>query len=712
MGVLDTIRKAFTRKEYKLGGKGGFQMVEMAAPPTWGYQQYLKAYGEIGWLYGTVNVIAQAVAKVPWHLYALDSDGERTEIFQHDALDLWQKPNPFQTRYQFTYLGTMYKLLVGDEFWQMNFNGKGQPGEMWLAPPSFMSVIPDPVKYISHYEYKRGMMEQAVKFTVEEIIHIKTPCPFNEYRGLSPAQALTIDLDSERYAAKYQQKLFFNDATPGFVLEYPAENLPPMEARKELMQEWDDRYRGFRNRGKTAFLFGAKANVLTMSNRDMDFSALRKYNRDAILGAYHVPRSIIGITEDVNRANAEAAQFTFAQYCVDPELSEMREAVNKELCPLFGDKLIFDYENPIPEDEAASTLKAKSLWESGIVTLNEARSIVGLETVDGPEGDEFKKPAPNPFESFGQPSKPDEPEGGKPENPKKPGGELPEGELEEDERPGGKKSFFRDDEADEYWKGYVKRVEAYEAPIIAKLGAVFKAQEREALEGLKLASSAAGDLVSQPEFQKAYSEAVAPILTKLVTESIGNGMALVAPKTPHKDAPPPVTAPSREPPPANPPTAVGAPAIPPTVSQAAINWLKTRIDWAANEIGEETAKLLANELAEGFKLGESMDDLAKRVRSVFDVSRMRSERIARTETMTAANHGAVEGYKATGWVDRTQWWAAIDERTCDICGELHKQVNALGEGYEPPAHVNCRCTLLPVLKGELPEGPETPGAFA
>ncbi len=393
MGLRNTIIKALQPKEktYQLGTPytgGGLQFFEMQSPPGWGYQSYLKAYGEIGTLFACVNVIAQAVAKVPWHLFELEKQGEKTEVFEHPLIDLLNTFNPFQSRYQFMYLGTMYKLLVGEEFWQMNMRGS-QPEEIWLAPPAFMSVVPSATKYISHYEFKRTGMDRPIMFTVEEIIHIKTPNPYNEYRGLSPAQALTVDLDTERYAARFNQKFFFNDATPGFMLEFPPDQLPPMETRKELMQEWDERYKGFRNRGKPAFLWGAKANVVTLSQKDMDFANLRLRGRDAIMEAYHVPRSKLGITENVNRANAEQGDYDFAQNCVHPELCELRESMNKELCPLFGDNLYLDFENPIPEDKTLEVNRAVNLYKASIITRNEARELVDLEPVEGEEGEEF-----------------------------------------------------------------------------------------------------------------------------------------------------------------------------------------------------------------------------------------------------------------------------------------------------------------------------------
>ena len=649
MGFRDVVAKALG---YRLGkpAAGGLQFYEMQLPPNWSYQSYLKAYGEIGWLYAAVNVIAEAVARTGWHLYEIDKDGNREEIFRHDLIDLLNRMNPFQTRYQFFYLGTMYKLLVGEEFWQLNFDGRRQPAEIWLAPPAYMSVIPSSDKYIDHYEYLRTGMAAPVKFTIEEIIHIKTPNPYNEYRGLSPAQALTVDLDSERYAARYQQKLFFNEAVPGFMLKYPAENLPPKETRTELMQEWDERFKGFRNRGRTAFLWGAEPATITMTNRDMDFERLRKFNRDAILGAYHIPRSVIGITEDVNRANAEAGHYIFAMYTVQPELAAIREALNKELCPLFGDNLYLDFENPVPEDTIQEANNVVNLFKAGIITRNEARQATEYEALEGPEGEVFFSPQPSLFGAPAVSAKP------------------------EDNIPKRYKAIFADEPArEEYWKTYTKRVETYETPIIKNLKAIFDKQKAEAHENLKRATGPNTALINQSKFREAYDKAVYSTLESLILDSVKHGMALVPPKNPHKQ-------------------------IPPVISQAAIAWLKSRITWAANEIGDNAEEKLNAILVNGYKEGMSIDQIAKEVDAFFD-DPMRSERIARTETIMASAQGTLEGYKETGVVSKAEFYTALDERTCEYCNGLHGELYTLDDAAPMiPLHPLCRCVWLPVIE--------------
>jgi len=45
-----------------------------------------------------------------------------------------------------------------------------------------------------------------------------------------------------------------------------------------------------------------------------------------------------------------------------------------------------------------------------------------------------------------------------------------------------------------------------------------------------------------------------------------------------------------------------------------------------------------------------------------------------------------------------EWLAAIDERTCDVCGAHHGQRYSIDKHPEIPAHPNCRCILVPVIE--------------
>lgn len=87
--------------------------------------------------------------------------------------------------------------------------------------------------------------------------------------------------------------------------------------------------------------------------------------------------------------------------------------------------------------------------------------------------------------------------------------------------------------------------------------------------------------------------------------------------------------------------------------------------------------------------------------------------IARNETLAAANRGQDELWRQAveqGFLPqqpRRKWLIARDERTCFTCRPMHGQVRVLGDPFvspydgttvlHPPAHVQCRCTLVLVV---------------
>ncbi|MBA7536601.1 hypothetical protein ES705_28865 [subsurface metagenome] len=132
-------------------------------------------------------------------------------------------------------------------------------------------------------------------------------------------------------------------------------------------------------------------------------------------------------------------------------------------------------------------------------------------------------------------------------------------------------------------------------------------------------------------------------------------------------------------------------------------WIKAHTGESIKSILDTTFDALKRTLAEGVDAGESISKLAKRVTAEYkDCKGYKAVRIARTETITASNQGALQGYKQSGVVEKKEWLTAFDERTCEECSALDGEVVGLDENFSgglstPPAHPNCRCTILPVV---------------
>lgn len=127
--------------------------------------------------------------------------------------------------------------------------------------------------------------------------------------------------------------------------------------------------------------------------------------------------------------------------------------------------------------------------------------------------------------------------------------------------------------------------------------------------------------------------------------------------------------------------------------------LKSRNLLNLTSLSADLQSRIAVILSDGFSAGKSMKDIQKDIQAATDIISSRAEKIARTEIMNAVNESAKGRYKLSG-VEKVEWLTAQDDRVCHICLPLDGQIfdiDDLPEGG-PPAHVNCRCTTLPVLE--------------
>jgi HK97 family phage portal protein len=632
MGILDIFRK----KEFvtKSPATPYLWNYSSAVPPERDMSGHIQSFSQVGWLFAVLSKIAQGVADADWCLYTETKD-ELVEVENSPIMDLLDFVNPFQTRQEFFELHEIYMGLAGESFWVINKNKGGLPGEIWLVPPDKMSVVPSKKDFIAGYVYQVG--SEKVPLDKELVIHHKLPNPTNPYRGLGPVQALAYDLDSELYAGKWNRNFFYNSARPDGILSF--ETLSE-EQYNRLKLQWNERYRGTANAHKMALVEGAaKYQQISVSAKDMDFKELRLLNRDNILGIFGMPLSVMGITENVNRANAEAGDYTFARWIVTPRLNRLKNKLNEQFLPMwpYSENLYLDFDDVVPESVEEKRALAESGIKSGYMTINEAREIQGLDPL--PEGDVLQTPQANPFMTLGV-----------------------------------KKKSFSTEQKESYWRGYVTRAEAFEKRMASALKEMFSAQESEALAKLHAGSR---DLIDKEEAKVAYSRLATPILTDLMKMTLDNGRELIKPKPVHTEAAPPEK---------------------PPLNQSALAWLLTRIGWAAESIGEETERLLSEALAAGFEAGEGIPDLAKRVQVVFDsCDKRRSILIARTETISASAQGAIEGYKEAE-IDQAEFLAALDDRTCEDCDSMNGEIFELDDTTGViPIHPDCRCCWIPVV---------------
>ena len=141
-----------------------------------------------------------------------------------------------------------------------------------------------------------------------------------------------------------------------------------------------------------------------------------------------------------------------------------------------------------------------------------------------------------------------------------------------------------------------------------------------------------------------------------------------------------------------------------TLDEAAVQqvinqvWCSDDKNWS-NRIWQNTAQLqatLEEGLIECVAAGKKTSQLKEILQNRFNVSYHRADTLVRTEMAHIATKAAQQRYKDYG-VTQVQFWADPDERTCEVCGKLHKKIYPVGADIQCPAHPRCRCTIIPVV---------------
>lgn len=117
---------------------------------------------------------------------------------------------------------------------------------------------------------------------------------------------------------------------------------------------------------------------------------------------------------------------------------------------------------------------------------------------------------------------------------------------------------------------------------------------------------------------------------------------------------------------------------------------------------EKLAAGLNDILLTGLQQGKTVTEIAVQLHNFMGQGFNNCHRLVRTETMHYLNSATIQRYKDVG-VEYVQIWAALDERTCEICGVdgYHGKVYPINKCPVLPFHANCRCTIIPCFDETL-----------
>jgi HK97 family phage portal protein len=669
MGVLDFLK----RKSFNPGVLAFFNP---RSAPLMKENEYNLAYK--GWVYACVNAISEEVGSLKLKLMQKTND-EPVEVEDHPAVNLLRNMNSTMTSSDVFTATQGYLELNGNEFWYIpsNMNGS-KPTEIWPLNPSKVTVVKGETSLVAGYIYLNPKGAE-VPLDVKEVLHFKRWNPNDQYRGMGTIQAAATAIDIDNYSADWNKNFFFNSAMPSGVLSTTS----PLttEQYERLKEAWKTRYQGVENAHRTAILEGGMTySRVSMTQKEMDFLEQRRYTRDEILGIFRVPKSILGIVEDVNRANAEATEYIFAKRVIKPRMQFIADRLNEFYLPLFGldqNKYYFEFEDPVPQNRELELRERESGINSGYMTPNEAREEIGLDPIEG--GDELKNINASPF-SFQDPNAdpnadPNQDNAPPKKNP------PPNPDDNQDEPP--QKSARKITKSLE--KVVENRIKYINSEIKKRKGTfktIYLGQKDYLVSRIKSKKSikAAGDELVDYVFED-WEDQI-DILKEAINDTLKaslahSGKAALA--------------------------QLGLEMSFDLENPRVIAWLQDNVvrhaRSVANTVKDEVGKLIIA----GVEAGKGAADIASAIAGYFDEGAgWKALRVARSEVVNGYAQGSKEGYKQSGVVQKKAWLTnGVDP--CPECeenadeGEIPLEQDFQSGDDVPGAHPNCRCVILPVV---------------
>lgn len=314
---------------------------------------------------------------------AAPSDDLEPVEANHPLARLLNNPNPFETGPSFWKRTTIQAKLTGNFYWWLFSNGLGLPSELYVLPASW--VFPRTVQtqlprdgWVSYYEIRpwgQGGAGETLHLKPTEVIHWGSPGPVHPYDGYSPLTAGGPWVDVSDSIDRSRAARFGNSITPDWALILSDEYQDPSPEEMEALKSKLAMYMGEERTG-LPFLVppGMELSEVGRGPTEMDYTASSEQARDMIGALYRVGKSIVGITEEVNRATAIAARENFRHMAVRPFLSQVDACLSEKLAKRFDASLVV-YHQEVGEFDPEEGLKEVA---AGVRTPNEYRAEVGL----------------------------------------------------------------------------------------------------------------------------------------------------------------------------------------------------------------------------------------------------------------------------------------------------------------------------------------------
>lgn len=679
---FNPVNKQFNDQAFLYNRQAGYGVDEVMSSP----------YKKSDLVYICISTTARAISQVPIEVYTQVKEDEYKPLPKTDPWQrLFEYPNYLMDRYSFVESEIGHLMLDGDVFIVPFPPGAPKVSSLWIVPKRCMGPILDTqptngkraTNQLIGWNYNPGGVnytgtggsvptESSIILAIEEVCHVYFWNPDNPIMGQAPHEAGKMNILVDYKASRYTGNFFDEGAVPGGIL-YTDKALTDKQYNRVLAQ-FESKHGSYRRSHRVAVLEnGLKYTQTGLSQKDMEFPKLRDLSADRIFQIYGMKKAVISETADVNYATSKEQRKEWWESTNLPLMRMSASALNFALFRSSNSKLLCAF-NTNKIEALREALKDKTetgykLWQMG-ASFNEINRRLDLGLKKQPWGDVWYMPVNlMPVTDISSP----EPQ------------EESFLQIESKYRPLLSHNKNKGEERNEaIWNGFVRQMAPLEESYTKKMSRVFYDMRKRTLDLLYRKKSLDElekdmDDVDKELYFEEY-KMLDKITTPLYISALELGVQLIIEETG---------------------VAVSFSMSDPEAIHFLMN-KKLKITGVIQTVKNQ----IHQQLIEGYQAGESVDQMADRIRNVFDIAKGRARTIARTEVGGSSAEGRWLAIGRSGFREK-EWFTALDERVRAQHIPMHGQKAKVGmmwimpDGsslrhpgdYNGPAAqiINCRC---------------------
>jgi HK97 family phage portal protein len=331
-------------------------------------------------VFAAVRVLSSTIATLPLHVYRhSDDNGGKARLRRHPVNRLLSGPAPDMNGFQWKELTVVWLAMYGAAYYEIEYDGASRPIALWPIHPKLVTV--ERTKS-GRKIYKVQVESDEIILKSDRVLHIPGMSA-DGLDGLSPLMTGKEAVGHAKAVDEYSSRFFQNSATPPLALRHPGKLTPV--AKQNLKTSIQKENGGLQNAHRIFILEeGISIDRLAVDPDNSQLLQSRQYSVLDVSRLLGVPPALLGDLTNGTYSNTEQQSLSFLTLSIEPLTRRIEAALNATLFGQDSDAFVeFKLDGLLRADVATRTQAYRTLYEIGVLSVNEIRARENMPSIEG-----------------------------------------------------------------------------------------------------------------------------------------------------------------------------------------------------------------------------------------------------------------------------------------------------------------------------------------